>query len=245
MRLFARPPPSPVSSLAFRPWTLVLHMMRPSYWGVGPCGCSCFLPFGITFSLASSAQPLRSLRKLPGSLSHPPSSLLSCPSPLSFPPTYLPSSPFPFSFRFCPRPHPCSSQRFLPRAMRPGSPLGTKSSQKRRVLQPKLLATYKRHHMSSEMKSREERLILLCFYPDVADSRPLLPPLFPFRFPAPVSAAVPVLAPVPVFVPVPVPVPVSAAALVCVLNPVPVPAPVLDYLSPHEVRVCVYLPNCT
>ena len=41
LRFFVSPPPSPIVYLAFRPWALVLRMMRR------PCGCGCWLLVGV------------------------------------------------------------------------------------------------------------------------------------------------------------------------------------------------------
>ena len=54
------------------------------------------------------------------------------------------------------------------------SPLGSTSSDWRRGLRPKLLATCKRHLLSTEMMPRADPL--LYFSPDVADSQVSLPP---------------------------------------------------------------------
>ena len=125
---YASFPPSPTLYLASRPWALVLRMIRPSYCGVGSCGCGCKVLVGVARLLASSDPPLLSPYKFSGYLSSPPpfifSSLFSlmslsrsrsCPYPRAHPRTCIFSRPHP---RPRPRPRPdpcpCSRHRFLP-----------------------------------------------------------------------------------------------------------------------------------
>ena len=73
--------------------------------------------------------------------------------------------------------------------------------------------------------------LVFCFFPDMGDTKPLLPPPFPLN-----SRSFPVSDRVPVLVPVPVPVSVSATALVSV--PVPV-LPSFSRLLPRPVPILV------
>ena len=155
--------PSPVLPLASRPWALVLRMMRRSRWGVRSCGCGYWLLVGVTPSLASSAPSLLFLRWFTGSLSPPSFSLFSSTFPLPF----LPHPCLRARSRPCPRsrPHPVPVPVtvFSLLSLGPGFPLGTTSSDRRRVLRPKLLATNKRHILSTEMMFRAEWRCLI-FY---------------------------------------------------------------------------------
>ena len=72
--------------------------------------------------------------------------------------------PFPFPFLFPPlslssppsRSRPCSRTHFPLPPLRPNSSLGTISSNRRRVWQPKLVATGKRHFLSTDIMPRAE-----------------------------------------------------------------------------------------
>ena len=162
LRFFAPPPPSPILSLAPRLWALALRIMRRPRWGVGSIniGCDCWLHVSVAPPLAFSDPPL--LPPLPlrrflltinrHSLPPPPSSPFSSPFPLPFPPHPCTPSPFPSSFSFPSLPPFIFPSPFPP--SRPWcpllffSPLGTISSDRRRALRPKLLATSSRHLVS-------------------------------------------------------------------------------------------------
>ena len=139
------------------------------------------------------------------------------------------------------------------------SPLGTKSSGRRRVLRPKLLATCRRHLLSTEIMPCVEWQCLV-FYsasflmwriPDLSSSPPSLSIIIVFPVSNPVPN--PVLCfsyrlrphfrscPVSTLVPVPVPVLLSFARLHPRPRPVPVPVPAPVPLSvPTSDLVCSF-----
>ena len=144
------------------------------FWGVGSCGCGCWLLVGVTPSLASSAPPLLSLLPLDRFLGplYPLPPLDRFLGPLYPLPSSLSSFPLSFSplSLFCPRPVltpiPVLVLILVPVSPVPVpvtvsslpslvtcSPLGNTSS-RRRVLRPKLLATCRRHLLSTGMTPR-------------------------------------------------------------------------------------------
>ena len=222
--------------------------------GVGSYGCGCWLPVRVAPFLASSTPPLlyhficsRAISSL-----HPPLLLCrlsprsrprSCFRPYSSPRRCSRSRPRPRSH---PNPRPCSRRRFLPPVR------GTWFSPRYNIVgQASCFAPEAAGYLQAPPLVYKDNAacgmtvpdLLLCFFPDVADSRALLPPST-FYITVPVSHlrshscspprsflcycprfrshsspfSYPSCVPFPISAPVPVPVPVPDLVLV----PVPV-----------------------
>ena len=238
--------------------TLALSQIRRSRWGVGSCGCGCWFLVGVARLLASSDPPLLPLCKYLGSPPPPPASLSSSPFslslllpfPLPFSPPSLPSCSSPYSPPLPPVPAPVPvfiTVLSLPFVVPCSSP-GTTSLGKSRILHPNLLATCRRHLLSTEMMARTEWQCLVFYYAYF----PMWPLLEFSTFhssllifvPFPVSDSAPVSATTLVFVPAPVPVQ-FACVRPLVSTPVPdpdqFPSP-LPLLFPPCVRLLVSTP---